>query len=90
MRTAHKSFYQYGWKSAEGTRERERGGERGREQLEKEKERQDGHKRRLPLRQGPFLGVGRVDLPPPTCRRTATLDARRTGMSGNGGNLQKS
>lgn len=66
------------------------GGERGREQLEKEKERQDGHKRCLSLRQGPFLGVGRVDLPPPTCRCSAMLDTRRTGMSGNGGNLQKS
>lgn len=48
---------------AQRGRERETG-ERGREQLEKEKERQDGHKRRLSLRPGPFLGVGWVDLPP--------------------------
>lgn len=68
----------------------EREGERGGEQLQKEKERQDGHEHRLLLRLGPFLGVGWVDLPPRRRCSSVMLESKRTGMSGNGGNLQNS
>lgn len=59
----------------------EREGERGGEQLQKEKERQDGHEHRLSLRLGPFLGVGWVDLPPrcaaaPLCWRAGELECQ--------------
>lgn len=61
MRSANKSL-QYGWKSAEGTRERD-GGERKRT-IRKRKGKTRWTQTSPVVEAGPFLGVGWVDLPP--------------------------